>query len=284
MNQDEIIRAAVASIGEPLSITRLHGGDINDVFKLNISSDSYCIKLNSAKRYPGMFEAEADGLKALSACNTLTVPLPISTGEIDGTSYLIMEYIESGLRSEGAERAMGRGLADLHQITSEAFGWSRSNYIGSLPQFNNSHKTWVEFFIQSRLIPQMDMAQNYLSESDRKTFDALFAELPDIFPNELPSLLHGDLWGGNWMPTTDEGACIYDPAVYYGHREMDIAMTRLFGGFGPTFYDVYNEVFPLAGGWRERSAICNLYPLLVHVNLFGAGYLSQIRDVLSKFT
>ncbi len=262
----------------------MHGGDINDVFKVETPTNKYCLKLNSADKFPGMFEAELDDLKSLGQCGALTVPNPIMVGQEQGHSFLLMDFIEPGPRTAKAEQSMGKGLAALHQMSSDLFGWHQSNYIGSLPQMNTQLPSWAEFFIESRLMPQIERADALLTHADRSAFDSLFNTLEERFPQEKPALLHGDLWGGNWMATANETACIYDPAVYYGHREMDIAMTRLFGGFGVDFYESYNESFPLESGWQERVQLCNLYPLLVHVNLFGAGYLSQVRDILSNFT
>ena len=166
-----------------------------------------------------------------------------------------------------------------------SFGLDHDNYIGSLPQSNHQHTSWVEFFIEERLEKQIALAKNSgaLNNSTIQQFNNLFKRLKEIIPEEKPSLLHGDLWNGNYMLAADGCACLIDAAVYYDHREMDLAMTRLFGGFPEEFYESYHETFPLSSGFEERVDIHNLYPLLVHVNLFGGSYISQVKSVLSRF-
>jgi protein-ribulosamine 3-kinase len=179
----------------------------------------------------------------------------------------------------------GRGLAQLHQHSAGEFGLDHDNYIGSLNQYNQKETDWVEFFVNQRLQNQLRMCSDH-GHADAgllRMFDRLFPKLEQYFPHEPPALLHGDLWSGNYLCGNKGAAYLVDPAVYYGHREMDLAMSLLFGGFDREMYHAYHEVFPLENGWKERVDLCNLYPLLVHVNLFGGSYISQVRAILKRF-
>jgi len=171
------------------------------------------------------------------------------------------------------------------RLTNTNFGLDYNNYIGSLHQQNNLHPTWVDFFINERLQPQIKLARdnNEIDSTTILKFENLYKKLDEVFPKEKPALLHGDLWSGNFMSDEKGESVIMDPTVYYGHREMDIAMAKLFGGFDAEFYSSYNEHYPLENGWEQRINVCNLYPLMVHVNLFGGGYLGQVKSILSKF-
>jgi fructosamine-3-kinase len=196
-----------------------------------------------------------------------------------------MEFIKSSDRKKDFWMAFGQRLAGLHRHTNEKFGLDHDNFIGSLPQKNNFHDEWPSFFIEERLEVQIRLAKDHslLSKTDIQNFEYLFNQLNQIFPDEPPALIHGDLWSGNFMVDEKGEPCIIDPAVYYGHREMDIAMSRLFGGFDRLFYESYNREFPMEPGWEERMDICNLYPLMVHVNLFGEGYLGSVRRIIGRF-
>jgi protein-ribulosamine 3-kinase len=265
------------------------GGSINDAYGLDTSAGRWFVKVNAADRFPSMFAAEADGLRRLGATGGVRVPAVIATGEerADGRdeSFILMEWVEQGLRTTTFWQAFGRALAALHRHTAPAFGLEVDNYIGSLPQVNTPEGDWHTFFIRHRLEPQLRMAR------DRKRveagmafrFERLFHQLDRLFPAEPPALLHGDLWSGNHLCDAGGRPVLIDPAVYHGHREMDIAMTRLFGGFDPAFLTAYQEEWPLEAGWEERLDVCNLYPLLVHVNLFGGGYVAQVEAVLRRF-
>lgn len=261
------------------------GGSINDCFRLETSAGRFFLKVNSADRFPSMFEAEADGLKRLVAAGAIRVPEVIAFGEDQNVSYLLLEHIDGGLKSGAFWKEFGIRLAALHRTTANAFGLEFDNYIGSLKQVNTPAADWPSFFIHQRLEPQLRLAR------DRKRveagmafrFERLFAKLDRLFPVEPAALLHGDLWSGNFLCDADSQPVLIDPAVYCGHREMDIAMTRLFGGFDNGFYDAYNDAWPMERGWEERVDLCNLYPLLVHVNLFGGAYLAQVEAVLRRF-
>jgi len=263
----------------------LGGGCINDAHKVLTEEGPYFVKYNRAERYPGMFEAEARGLNLLINQGVIDLPKVVFHGESGGYSYLVLDYIASAQEESGFWQDFGRSLAALHRVSSQGFGLDHDNYIGSLPQSNHRHDDWYRFFIEERLEPQLKLARDTgrMQGPLLRWFDRLFKRLPELIPGEAPSLLHGDLWNGNYMVNSFGKACLIDPAVYYGHRETDLAMTKLFGGFRNEFYTTYNESFPLEQGWEQRMEIHNLYPLMVHVNLFGGGYAVSVEDILRRF-
>lgn len=275
-NNKPVLISGTSSIG---------GGCINEAYSLVTNTGKYFIKYNSSETFPGMFEKEAAGLHLLAGSNTIQTPEVIATGSLGEYPYLILEFIESGAPRNNFWSDFGTKLADLHQNTSEHFGLDHDNYIGSLIQINKKHADFIEFFIVERIEPQLEQARNKgeFSQSDTRYFHSLYKTLNNIIPPEKPALIHGDLWSGNFMATSDGSPCLVDPAVYYGHREADIAMTQLFGGFKPEFYAAYNQAWAMEKGWRERMDIFNLYPLLVHVNLFGGGYARQVLQIIRQF-
>jgi protein-ribulosamine 3-kinase len=261
------------------------GGCINEAFTLKTTAGKFFIKYNSASAFPFMFEKEAEGLKILANTNTIAIPEVIGTSETGKIAYLIIKYIESGKLTSGFWNEFGTKLANLHRNTIDYYGLDTDNYIGSLVQSNKKHQEFIEFFIEERLEPQLKKARNKgeFSQSDTRYFNSLYKSLHNIFPIEKPALIHGDLWSGNLMVTNDGSPCLIDPAVYYGHRESDIAMTQLFGGFQPEFYHAYNLEWPMEKDWQKRIYVFNLYPLLVHVNLFGRSYASQVLRIIRQF-
>ena len=276
------IKTAIESALEQRIVaqTPLHGGDINSAVRLDMDSgERFFLKWN--KSVPGdMFKAEAKGLELLASAETA---LRIPEVYVAGEDFLLLEFIEES--NSGASFDFGVQLARMHRKSNELFGLEHSNYIGRLPQSNKYHPDWLEFFMRERLEPQVKMAVDTgkISKDLISIFDRVMNYTYVIFPNEPPALLHGDLWGGNYMFTADGTASIYDPAVYFGHREMDIAMTHLFGGFEADFYNGYNEEYPLEKGIEERIKLCNLYPILVHANLFGGSYAGQAEAILRRF-
>lgn len=278
-----------AKAGSPVTLqdfSFVGGGCINHGGVLEASSGKFFLKWNSATRFPGMFGAEARGLGLLSEANVLRVPTVIGFDEANEYQFLVMEYIEQNGRSPLYWEHLGQGLAALHRVSSGHLGLDHNNYIGSLPQFNASRSSWVDFFIQQRLQVQVQlMNENGMADGTLlNRFERLYKKLPSLLPEEKPSLLHGDLWSGNLITDEKGEPCIIDPAVYYGHREADLAMTRLFGSFEEAFYRSYHEAFPLLKGYEQRFDLYNLYPLLVHVNLFGSAYISQVKTILHQFT
>ncbi len=285
---NEIIAVLGTETGQDVHINRafpLSGGSINNAYRLETDSGNFFMKYNRASAYPGMFEQEARGLALLHTAGEVRVPEVIAHGD-DGThTFIMLEYLDSAGKTNSFWEDFGRKLAALHRHTADTFGLDHNNYIGSLKQYNERHDSWTDFFMEQRLMVQMEMAANsgLLPSKVKQAFERLFSRLEELFPQEPPSLIHGDLWSGNYMVDEKGEACIIDPAVYFGFREMDIGMSRLFGVFGSGFYDAYNEAWPMEPGWRERIEICNLYPLMVHVNLFGSGYLGSVESILTKF-
>ncbi len=270
---------------EILSSSSLSGGSINEAVRLETNIGVFFLKWNSSSLYPAMFEKEANGLSILKQADEIFIPAVISCGDVGAYSFLLLEYVDSARPIENFWTNFAQSLAALHKKNNDFFGLDHDNYIGSLFQGNKEHDNWISFFIEERLESQLKLARDEAKATSSLTskFEKLFNRLEDIFPPEKPSLIHGDLWSGNFMVNSKGKACILDPAVYYGHREMDIAMSKLFGGFTDEFYSAYNNVYPMEKGWEERVDICNLYPLMVHVNLFGGGYLNSVESILAKF-
>lgn len=270
-----------------LQFLPLGGGSINDTFQvLTANGQKYFLKLNSLRKFPGLFAKEKSGLEYLGMKKIIRVPIVISCNEIPEQQFLLLEWIEKGERNPGFWKNFGEGLAKLHQVKNDRFGFTEDNYMGALPQQNPFTHDWIGFFINSRLIPQIKLARDkkLLQANHLETFEKLYKTLPEIFNDEPPSLLHGDLWSGNFI-CDDRGApVLIDPAVYYGHRSVDLGMTTLFGGFDREFYDAYNYHYPFPSNHPEQWQIANLYPLLIHLNLFGAGYLPQIENTIKKMT
>jgi len=263
----------------------VHGGDINDAYCVYTQTGKYFMKINHARKYPEMFAKEAQGLQALRNNSQFTVPRVIVHGVSDADQYLILEWIEQGQPRKDFALHFGRNLAAMHQLQQPYFGFETDNYIGSLPQVNTQHASWNTFYAQCRILPLVKILadQEAFSGADVKKAERFCERLSEIFPEEAPALLHGDLWSGNYCVTADGYAAIYDPAVYYGHREMDLGMTLLFGGFPRAFYEAYHEYYPLEPNWRKRVAYTQLYPLLVHAILFGGHYVHAVRETLSDF-
>lgn len=265
---------------------QVHGGDINEAWCLFTSAEKYFLKVNDRNRYPAMFEKEAIGLDMLRQYCPLIIPKVIKAGERGELQYLVLEWLEKGAPQKNIWERFGEGLAMMHKMPQAYFGLNEDNYIGSLAQINTSHKEWHSFHSECRIMPLVKRLFDTgdYSSADFKDANAFCNNLRDIFPSEPPSLLHGDLWGGNYLITSTGYAAIFDPAVYFGHREMDIGMTRLFGGFDPRFYRAYDEVYPLAKGWEKRLAVTQLYPLLVHAVLFRGHYISKSKEIIKQFS
>ncbi|TND10252.1 MAG: fructosamine kinase [Bacteroidetes bacterium] len=284
---DAVARMLREKQGRPATITGITsvgGGSINRAVRLETDTGYFFLKWNDAEKFPGMFAAEARGLDLLAKTGTLVVPETIGTGETDTTAFLLLGFLEKKQAGESGWREAGAALARLHKNTQDRFGLDHDNYIGSLPQRNRMHDSWTDFFTEERILPQVKAAYDdqRIGAAQVKQAENLCARLGEIFPAEKPALLHGDLWNGNFMFSA-EGPAVFDPAVYYGHREMDLAMTELFGGFDAAFYEGYDEAFPLEKNRRKRIGCCNLYPLLVHVNLFGGRYVQDVKSILAHF-
>lgn len=282
----EALSNELSHLGEIVKTQGLSGGDINDVHRIDFNSGkSYCLKLNSANSFPGMFEAEHKGLNLLRQNSSFIIPEVVQTGTIQNQSYLLMNYIPRGLKGKTFSEQFGRSLAEMHHVSSSTFGLDHDNYIGSLVQINQHFDSWNDFFRESRLVPQLKMARDLgkVSAETVRLFDRLFSKLHNLFPEESAALIHGDLWNGNQMTAMDGTPVLIDPAVAFSHREMDLAMMKLFGGFDHHIFEVYHEVFPLENEWEKRTELCNLYPLMVHVNLFGGHYSHQVQGILEAY-
>jgi fructosamine-3-kinase len=267
---------------------RLAGGDINESFELELVSGARVFLKTNRSAPPSMFPAEARGLEWLRAAGALRVPevLAVSGGKAGQPSFLVLELLTEGRPQRDFDEQLGRGLARLHRFGAPGFGLDHDNFIGSLPQRNHAHDSWAEFFWSERLEPQLAraVASGRATARMRQGFERLAPELEQLVgPSEPPSRLHGDLWGGNLHIDEAGAPCLIDPAVYGGHREMDLAMMRLFGGFGEAVFGAYREEWPLAPGHDERVALYQLYPLMVHVNLFGGGYVASVERSLARY-
>ena len=281
-----IAQAISEATGQPFELAGqqgVGGGCINEAARLQgTDGRRYFVKLNRADRLD-MFQAEFEGLAELAAPQALHVPQPVAVGSDGGRAYLVMEYVDLAGRGSGA--ALGEGLAALHRTTRARFGWHRDNTIGSTPQINTECDDWVAFWRRHRLGFQLDLAarRGYGGRLQRLGAE-LLERLPALFSDyrPIPSLLHGDLWGGNWGTDTAGRPVIFDPAVYYGDREADLAMTELFGGFGADFYAAYQAAWPLDPAYRTRKTLDNLYHILNHLNLFGGGYGAQAEQMMQQ--
>jgi protein-ribulosamine 3-kinase len=281
----EIKSAIENKLGGVISGTKALGGGCNNhAARIEINSVSYFVKWNDSSRFPGMFEAEEKGLNLLRECSGCVIPQVIMQGITEPNTFLLLEFLEKDISHW---KDAGFVLGNMHNYkrwTNTSFGLDHDNYIGSLKQSNTIHDSWKDFFTSERILPQVKLAMDHgrLSKNDLRAAENFCQRIDEIFPEEKPSLLHGDLWNGNFM-FTSHGPALFDPAVYWGHREMDIAMTKLFGGFDSAFYEGYNEHYPLEKNWELRIDYCNLYPLLVHVNLFGGGYADDVKQILKPF-
>lgn len=266
-----------------LSHAPVSGGDINRSQRLDGADGShYFLKLNDA-RHAAMFAAEAAGLVALAATHTLRVPRIITHGATQGYSYLVLEHLD--LHARGDARRLGTQLATLHRCTAERYGFSQDNFIGTTPQPNGWQDDWMAFWRERRLGHQLNLVLRNGHGGELQTLGARLMEaLPAFFEgySPRPSLLHGDLWGGNHGYLTDGAPVIFDPAVYYGDRECDLAMSELFGGYGPDFYAGYHAAWPLDKGYAQRRELYNLYHILNHANLFGGSYARQAEGMMRR--
>ena len=269
-----------------ITIRPVGGGSINETFQLSTKDNvrRFC-KFNYSAKYPALFEIEARGLGLLARTGIFRIPLTLACTTLDERQVLVLEWITQGSPNARFWTGFGEQLASLHRVTSPHFGLDHDNYMGALPQNNTPKTNWPDFFIHNRLEPQLKLASqnNLLPNSARDQFERLYRQLPAIFPPEPPALLHGDLWSGNFLCDDHNRPVLIDPAVYYGHRSIDLAMTTLFGGFDPAFYDAYHWHYPLPADHRQQWTIANLYPLLIHLNLFGQTYLPNILHTIQGF-
>lgn len=282
----EALSAEISRVsGRPFharSVRDAAGGCIHRAMVLEGGGTKWFVKLNDAPALP-MFAAESDGLAALAEADALCVPRPLCCGIAEGQAYLVLEHLDLRPVAERADAiASGHALAALHRRYGARCGWRRDNYIGATPQANMESDSWPRFFATARLLPQVKRAAAHGRALQEKG-ELLAEKLPALFLDHRPqpSLLHGDLWHGN-AGMCGNAPAVFDPAVYYGDRETDLAMTELFGGFPEAFYAAYREAWPLSEGYESRKALYNLYHVLNHLNLFGAGYLRQAERMLDR--
>jgi protein-ribulosamine 3-kinase len=268
----------------PQPESRVHGGCINESYRWESRSGALFVKIAPAAQL-AMLEAESEGLQELARAKAVRVPRVLAIGTADGSAFLALEWIDLAGSVAAASAQLGEQLARQHRAFAEQFGWHRDNTIGSTPQINTRSESWFAFFREHRLRYQLDLAaqngyRGRLQEQGALLLERLEGFFTDHHPE--PSLLHGDLWGGNFGVDAGGTPVIFDPAVYYGDREADLAMTRLFGGFPPAFYSAYEAAWPLPPAARSRTGLYNLYHILNHLNLFGTGYLSQSESMIAR--
>ena len=284
---EEAVREIFGNKTEIVDRRGISGGDINDAYLLVLSDGRKVFLKENRGNDPGFFAAETEGLNALREAGAIRVPAPMACGNAGGTAFLMMEYLEPGMKKRSFWEDFGHGLAKLHSAGTTAFsgdgkyGFNNDNYIGGSVQINSPRNSWISFFAECRLLPQFKMAADRLPSETAGRLDRLIAHLDEyLIEPEAPSLLHGDLWGGNFICGPDGDTALIDPAVYVGCAEADIAMTELFGGFSESFYGAYRESGLIKPGYHERRNIYNLYHMLNHLNLFGGSYLGAVQRMI----
>ena len=264
------------------SYSRLDGGDINDVFLLETASGKMVIKLNNGKKLPNLFKEEAFALESLKKTHSFLIPEVLSFGKFQDKAYLILSYIETGTPSGLFWEKFAKNLVELHQTTASHFGWESTNYIGSLQQFNAQHDYASQFYIEERLEPQLKLAdQNGFKFQDVELF---YKEVEQQIPKqEKPALIHGDLWAGNYLCSSENVPVLIDPASCYASKEMDLAMMKLFGGYPEEVFSAYEELSQIDKQWTKRIKMYQLYYVLVHLNLFGSSYYHQAKNIVNSY-
>ncbi|SEA45331.1 fructosamine kinase family protein [Nitrosospira multiformis] len=283
----EIAAQISHSTGTPFTIqtaSPMGGGCISQAYRIEGNGQRFFVKLNNPECL-SMFEAEAAGLQEIRNSRSLRAPAPVCWSGNTSIAWLVLEYVEMHAGSKEGAHALGEGLATMHRVSSGEFGWTCNNTIGATPQINAPSSSWTDFWRKHRLGYQLQLAKaNGYSGRLQTQGERLMGELDRFFPDGHPvvSLLHGDLWSGNYNFDETGQPVIFDPAVYYGDRETDIAMTELFGGFPASFYAAYRSAYPLDPGYATRKTLYNLYHILNHLNLFGGGYLSQAEQMMGR--
>jgi protein-ribulosamine 3-kinase len=271
---------------KPLQSRAVGGGSINQTYRLDFNGNAFFCKINSATKFPQLFEKERKGLEFIAGQKKIKTPEILDCFESGGHQFLLMEWVSPGSRTETFWKSFGEQLAALHSVTSDHFGFAEDNYMGSVAQVNTFSPGWTAFFTGQRLQPLVIKCteDGLLTTRHVAAFEALYLQLPAVFGKEQrPALLHGDLWSGNFMCNDLEEAVLIDPAIYFGHPSVDLGMTTLFGGFQNAFYEAYQYHAPFPPNYREQWMVCNLYPLLIHLFLFGRSYLGQIEHTLQQF-
>lgn len=281
---EKVLFNTFGSHAELKSTSQIAAGNHNQGIRIESNEGAFFLKLNFDHEHE-ILEKEAKGLKLLQQSTFLKVPNVFSSGRVANYNYLLSEFIKPSKQEPDYWDSLGLGLAHLHLTTQETFGLNEDNFIASLYQKNVNTANWTDFFIEQRLEPLLGKAyfDQLISLGFLKKFQKIYPHLHSLFPKEKPALVHGDLWSGNVIISNEGQPCLIDPAIYFGHREMDIAFSRLFGGFSQRFYDSYQEGLPMEPGFEERMGVYNLYPLLVHLILFGSSYLPGIERIVDRF-
>lgn len=263
------------------------GGDINQALHITFQKSGQIFVKYNTHAPADMFEKEAIALATLARhAEGLFVPKVLDVGVLDGgLSFLALDFLELRAFKKQDFSRLGAGLAHLHRVTFSHFGLDHDNYIGNLPQKNDYRAHFADFFWEMRILPQLEIARNahLMDDADVKQAFKASKMWKSIFPDEQPALLHGDLWRGNVICSVEHGVGLIDPAMYYGNREAELAFSQLFGGFADEFYQAYQSEYPLQPGFQERVALYNLYPILVHANLFGGMYVQKARAIIHQF-
>lgn len=261
------------------------GGDISSAYLIQSNKNKYFLKVNGKPWALDMFQAEAKGLEVINNSNAIATPKVIAYDSFKNVALILMEYVESKRATSKDMELFGSQLAQLHQVSSKNFGFDDDNFIGSLKQSNIKHKTWNDFYIEERLNPQLQLAisQGLMNNFEVPEIELMKSACLTYFKDIKPSLLHGDLWSGNYLIASNGQPYLIDPATYFGHCDIDIAMSKLFGGFGNQFYDAYHDVIPKDEFTENRIELYQLYYLLVHLNLFGSSYYGGVKSILKKY-
>ncbi len=281
---EQILFESLGSNAQLKSASLVAAGNHNQGVRLESNDNVFFLKLNFDHERD-ILHKESEGLEMLRTATFLKVPQSYGCGRIDDYNFLLTEFIAAQRYHQDYWENLGLGLAALHLTSQTKFGLQNDNYIASIHQKNLQTDNWLDFYIEQRLEPLIGKAyfDRLIPLEFLKKFQEIYAKLKSIFPPEKPALVHGDLWSGNVICTPDGQPCLIDPAVYFGHREMDLAFSRLFGGFDTRFYEAYESVLPLEPGFEQRMGLYNLYPLLVHLHLFGTAYLPGIERIISRF-
>lgn len=293
---EKVLATATGTSRVPLLYTPVGGGSINDTFKITANKgQTFFAKINRLDQYPDMFLRERQGLEYLAKPDVIRVPATLGHIEAGGYQVLLLEWVEGGVKTAQFWKLFGQQVAGLHSCTSNQSGLSFNNYMGTFPQINepvqplvsglDNGSDWSDFFIQRRLEPQIRRAIDHqlMEVSLIPAFARLYKELPAIFGSRAPALLHGDLWSGNFLCDSKEKPVLIDPAVCYGHPAVDLGLTTMFGGFEQPFYESYHYHAPFPSNYRQQWQVANLYPLLIHLNLFGKGYLQDILYTINHY-
>jgi fructosamine-3-kinase len=281
----QILHSHPAFSNKNFELVNVGGGSINETYRIKLSDKELFCKINSAVEFPQLFEMERKGLELIRSQSGIKTPEVLDVFESGKNQVLLMEWIREGERNQDFWNKFGEQLAALHQVKAASFVLDEYNYMGSVPQSNQQSANWIDFFISQRLQPLVSKSldKKLLGSRHLTAFENLYKKLPDIFDgDEVPVLVHGDLWSGNFICDEHHEPVLIDPALYYGIAAVDLGMTTLFGGFRKEFYEAYAYHAPFPPNYEEQWRIAKLYPLLIHLVLFGKSYLGEIEEILSS--